>query len=64
MPAKGKVLPGIFADPRSVITEPGGANGSYTPEQAQLADMLSQLYDQYNRLNGEYNLYWIDATDD
>ena len=63
-PAKGKVLPGIFADPRSVITEPAGENGSYTPEQAQLADMLSKLYDQYNKLNGEYNLYWIDATDD
>lgn len=49
--AKGKVLTGMYINPEDALNK---------AENEPLATRLQELEDQYNKLSGEYNLYWIE----
>ena len=51
--AKSKILAGLRIDPMDSVDK---------EEKEFLAQEIHKLYEKYNELAGEYQLYWIDAT--
>lgn len=58
-PAKSKILHGLHVDPFGEIPDESQEN----PQWTELERTLMTLTEAYTKLNQEYNLYWIDASD-
>ena len=56
-PAKSKILAGLRTDPLAFLNGEEVEN-EFVPEREWLADEIHRLTEAYERLSGDYELYW------
>lgn len=60
--AKSKILTGLRVDPMGFLTDSEVSEEDVLPEREWLAGEIHNLYEAYNTLSKDYELYWIDLT--